>query len=226
MITRIKKWKVLNLYAGLGGNRRLWRNVDVTAVENNKEIAKFYTDHYPEDEMIITDAHQYLQDHYSEYDFIWSSINCPTHSRARFWAAKPNNKIKPVFPDMKLYEEILFLTHYYDKPWVVENVVPFYTPLIEPSMIIGRHCFWTNFKFNHIEVEEADINRGNKETWQKLHGIDITGYKFTTRRDKILRNCVNSELGLHILDCARYGIKKDSVKQIIREQNKNLQLFT
>ena len=30
-----KKLKVLNLYAGIGGNRKLWTNVDVTAVEYN-----------------------------------------------------------------------------------------------------------------------------------------------------------------------------------------------
>ena len=29
--------KVLNLYSGLGGNRRLWDNCEVTAVELDKE---------------------------------------------------------------------------------------------------------------------------------------------------------------------------------------------
>jgi hypothetical protein len=38
------KIKILNLYAGLGGNRKLWKNVEVTAVENNPEIAKIYQD--------------------------------------------------------------------------------------------------------------------------------------------------------------------------------------
>ena len=33
--------KVLNLYAGIGGNRKLWKDVEVTAVENNKEIAHY-----------------------------------------------------------------------------------------------------------------------------------------------------------------------------------------
>jgi DNA (cytosine-5)-methyltransferase 1 len=218
MIERIRKWRVLNLYAGLGGNRRLWTNVDVTAIENNESIAKFYKDHFPNDNLIITDAHQYLLEHYNEYDFIWSSINCPTHSRARFWSAKPNKKVKPVFPDMKLYEEILFLKHYFNGKWVVENVVPFYTPLIEPSVIIGRHCFWSNFHFNHIDVEEADINRGNKDTWQALHNVDISKYSFTARRDKVLRNCVNSYLGLHILNCARNGVKE--LKEVQKPINK------
>lgn len=64
--------KVLNLYAGLGGNRKLWENVKVTAVELRPDIARVYADHFPEDELIICDAHQYLLDHYSEYDFVWT----------------------------------------------------------------------------------------------------------------------------------------------------------
>ena len=32
--------KILNLYAGIGGNRKLWKDVQVTAVELNSEIAK------------------------------------------------------------------------------------------------------------------------------------------------------------------------------------------
>jgi DNA (cytosine-5)-methyltransferase 1 len=202
--------KVLNLYAGLGGNRKLWKDVEVTAVENNESIAKFYKDHFPGDIVIIADAHQYLLEHYSEFDFIWSSINCPSHSRARFWASVSNKRYKPIFPDMKLYEEILFLKHYFKGLWVVENVNPFYEPLINPSVKIGRHLFWSNFYIKQINVKEACINRGNITEWQELHGFDISGYKFTSRRDKILRNCVNPELGLHILNCA---INKESVTQ-------------
>lgn len=202
--------KVLNLYAGLGGNRKLWTDVEVTAVELNPEIAKFYKDHFPDDIVVIADAHEYLLNHYFEFDFIWSSINCPSHSRARFWSSRPNNKVKPVFPDMKLYEEILFLKHYFDGLWSVENVNPYYEPLIQPSIKIGRHLFWSNFYISPIKVKEADIKNGNQDEWQLLHGFDISEYKFTTRRDKILRNCVNPDLGLHILNCA---LGKEKVTQ-------------
>ena len=114
--------KILNLYAGLGGNRKLWDNMhDILAVEDNVSIAKFYNDKFPGDDIIIGDAHEFLLNNYHKYDFIWTSIMCPSHSRARFWASKPNNKVKPVFPDMKLYEEILFLQHYFNGKWVVEE---------------------------------------------------------------------------------------------------------
>lgn len=203
----------LNLYCGLGGNRKLLpSNVKVTAVELNPEIAKFYSDHYPHDKVIVADAHDYLLNHYQEFDFIWSSVNCPTHSRARFWAAK-GGKFKAVFPDMKLYEEILFLDNYFDGQWTVENVKPFYTPLLPPKAEIGRHLFWSNFRIHKTAFVEADINRGNIGEWQALHEIDISGYKFSTRKDKLLRNCVHPELGLHVFNCAVGAFKSNSIHQ-------------
>ena len=63
-----EKLKVLNLYAGIGGNRKLWKDVDVTAVENNPEIAKIYQDFFPNDKVIVTDAHKYLLEHFEEYN--------------------------------------------------------------------------------------------------------------------------------------------------------------
>jgi hypothetical protein len=41
-------YSVLNLYAGLGGNRKHW-NAKVTAVERQPDIAAAYTAQYPED---------------------------------------------------------------------------------------------------------------------------------------------------------------------------------
>ena len=110
--------KILNLYAGIGGNRKLWGDEhEITAVENDPEIAEIYRTLYPKDILIIGDAHQYLLDHYQEYDFIWTSPPCPTHSRSRFWGM--NRGYKPVYPDMKLYEEILLLQHYFKGKYVV-----------------------------------------------------------------------------------------------------------
>ena len=74
--------KILNLYAGIGGNRKLWGSEhEITAVEYDPNIAKIYEDLYPEDNVICGDAHQYLIENFKDYDFIWSSPPCPTHSR-------------------------------------------------------------------------------------------------------------------------------------------------
>ncbi len=104
-----KPMKILNLYACLGGNRYKWdevTDVDVTAVEWDEELARLYQERFPNDKVIVADAHQYLLDHYKEFDFIWSSPPCPTHSRARYWDIDSNGKI-PKYPDMKLYQKIL-----------------------------------------------------------------------------------------------------------------------
>src|SRR5204862_6503172 len=99
--------KVLNLYAGIGGNRKHWKGVEVTAVEYAPEIAEVYKQNFPADTVIIADAHQYLLDHFSEFEFIWSSPPCQSHSKM----IRSGRNRKPRFADMKLYEEILFLKH-------------------------------------------------------------------------------------------------------------------
>ena len=63
--------KILNLYAGIGGNRKLWGSEhQITAVEYDPAIAAIYSDLYPQDELIIGDAHEYLAKHFDEFDFI------------------------------------------------------------------------------------------------------------------------------------------------------------
>ena len=137
--------KILNLYACLGGNRYKWdevTDVEVTAVEWDKELARLYQERFPNDKVIVADAHQYLLDHYKEFDFIWSSPPCPTHSRFNL---SMKTKRKMNYPDMKLYQEIIFLDNYYEGKYVVENVIPFYEPLITAQKK-HRHLYWTNFK--------------------------------------------------------------------------------
>ena len=198
--------KVLNLYAGIGGNRKLWKNVDVTAIENKPEIAAIYQDFFPEDKVIVEDAHQYLLDHYEEYDFIWSSPPCPSHSRARMWGWKNDDRVKNVYPDMKLYEEVIFLKHYCIGKWLVENVISYYDPLIEPQTL-GRHYFWSNFLIAPLRHKRTDINRGNIKEWEHEIGLSLQGKIVGQRKDQILRNCTEPGLGKQILEYAINPIK-------------------
>lgn len=71
--------KILNLYAGIGGNRKLWEDCEVTAVELDPDIAGVYRKLYPDDTVIVGCAHEYLEKHFREFDFIWSSPPCPSH---------------------------------------------------------------------------------------------------------------------------------------------------
>jgi|SRR6185436_11312024 len=202
--------KILNLYAGIGGNRKLWGdNHEITAVEFVPEIAAIYKDFFPNDKVIIADAHEYLLNHYKEFDFIWSSPPCPTHSQVRKISTGENmigraGGAKPVFPDMKLYEEILFLQGYFKGLWCVENVVSWYEPLIPPNNI-AKHYFWTNFLLR--EFTGAGRNHhGDISSLSETKGFDLSPYKGIDKR-KILRNCVEPELGKHILDLAINPIK-------------------
>jgi DNA (cytosine-5)-methyltransferase 1 len=188
-----EKIKVLNLYAGIGGNRKLWEDVDVVAVENNEKIAKIYQDFFPEDKVVIADAHQYLLEHFQEFDFIWSSPPCPTHSSfKKIWMKTGKQKI--VYPDMTLYQEIILLEHFAKCKWVVENVRGYYEPLVEPQKA-GRHYFWSNFIIKDVKMPKMDIRYGN--TGGKKYGFDLTGKDYGDKR-KLLRNCVEPKLGLHI----------------------------
>ena len=201
----MKKIKVLNLYAGIGGNRKLWENVEVTAIENNPEIATIYQDFFPEDKIIVTDAHQYLLDHYEEYDFIWSSPPCPTHSRMR--TLKNNcDECEKKYPDMQLYQEIIYLKHFFKGKWVVENIISYYDPLIAPGKV-GNHYYWSNFIIPYKNEEKRMILRLNDEQSikykEKLFNIDLSKLNLKKRfKIKILNNCVEPLTRLHIFKCA------------------------
>lgn len=210
--------KILNLYACLGGNRYKWDEVakeagieiEVTAVELDPELARMYEERFPNDTVIVADAHQYLLDHYKDFDFIWSSPPCPTHSRARFWnSSNEETNTKPTYPDLKLYEEILFLNHYFKGQYVVENVIPYYTPLITPQQR-GRHFYWCNFTLpGTLNERKVKIGSGKNEVnkLEIFHDIDLSGYKGIQRKDKIARNLVDYEAGKTIFERV-LGIQK------------------
>ena len=194
--------KILNLYAGIGGNRKLWGDEhEVTAVENNKSIADAYKKFFPNDKVIVADAHEYLLKHYNEFDFIWSSPPCPSHSRARFWGSFGENKTK-IYPDMSLYQEVLFLQHYCKNiKWVVENVKPYYEPLIK-AQEVGRHLFWSNFNIDKIKSETLFFPKDSLPTLEKIYGVKLPKLDIDMDKRVILRNMIDPKLGLHIFNMA------------------------
>ncbi len=201
--------RILNLYAGLGGNRKLWAGCEVTAVEMDPRIAAVYSRLNPRDTVIVGDAHQYLLDHSGEFDFIWSSPPCQTHSRM----AKGTRHKLTRYVDMSLYQEILYLQHFYKGRWVVENVIPFYEPLI-PGYVVGRHMYWANFYVgNYSEPKPVDfINLANLAgkkklmDWLGIHYEENIYYGNNHCPAQILRNCVHPNEGLAIMERARAAL--------------------
>lgn len=191
--------KILNLYAGIGGNRKLWGDEhEVTAVEYDKSIVAVYKENFPKDKVIIADAHKYLLEHFEEFDLIWSSPPCQTHSSFRQNICVRFRGTKPVYPDMKLWQEIIFLQANAKCLWVIENVNPYYKPLIE-GKLIQRHLFWSNFPISNIEIEKDNIRAAQIPQLQEFHSFDLSNHKIKNKR-QVLRNCVNKVLGLHILN--------------------------
>ena len=192
--------KILNLYCGIGGNRKLWGDEhEITAVEWDENIAKVYQDHFPNDNVVIGDAHQYLLENFKEYDFVWTSPPCQTHSSIRQNIGVRYRGVKPVFPDMTLYEEILFLQYNFEGKYVVENVNPYYEPLIKPTFKLDRHLFWSNFEVESKEFDRPKIRSAQIPQLQEFLGYDLSGYKLPNKR-QVLRNCVNPAVGKHILE--------------------------
>ena len=199
--------KVLNLYAGIGGNRKLWTDVEVTAVELNPQIAKIYQDFFPQDKVIVADAHQYLLEHFKEFEFIWSSPPCPSHSRIRLNSAVARGESKPIYPSMELWQEIIFLKHHHKGQYCVENVIAYYEPLYPPQEV-SRHYFWANFHIGQFDTKSVDI--ANVTSSDKVFGVDLSKYgNCGHRKDQILRNQVNPYLGLHILNESKRNIQPE-----------------
>jgi DNA (cytosine-5)-methyltransferase 1 len=215
------KYNILNAYACLGGNRFLWDEIDglkvsVTAVENDPELARLYQLRFPNDLVIVADAHQYILDHYKEFDFIWSSPPCPTHSRARV-SSKHLESFTPAYPEMSLYQQAIFLGSHFSGKYCIENVIPYYEPLIA-AQLRGRHLYWSNFKLPNILSERKQpLISDSIDEVAKLsvfHQYDFYQYKGSQRRDKIARNLVDFEAGKTILQTA---FNLSNQKQLIQQ---------
>lgn len=194
--------KVLNLYAGIGGNRKDWKGVSVTAVELDPVLAAIYAASFPEDNVIVADAHQFLLEHYKDFDFIWSSPPCQSHSSFRQNICVRFRGTSAVYPDMRLYQEILFLHHNASCFWTVENVKPYYKTLIEPNAVLHRHLFWSNFDIPPADVApDIKIRYAQIPDLEEALGFSLKEFRVKNKR-QILRNCVNPRLGLHILRSA------------------------
>jgi DNA (cytosine-5)-methyltransferase 1 len=199
--------KILNTYAGIGGNRKLWgEEHEITAVEIDPKIADIYSRNFMDDEIIIDDAMKYIKEHRNKYDFIWCSPKCQSHTAM----VKATRHDVADYIDLSLYQLIIFLQHFHEGLWVVENVKPYYEPLIRPTAILGRHYFWSNFTITPFKSENIKgfITNDSPKAIQKMKdwlGIQYEGniyYEGNHSPGQILRNAVSPEIGLHVLNCA------------------------
>jgi len=197
------KMKILNLFAGIGGNRLFWNDVlsdiDVTAVEFDPAIADVYKFRFPADKVIICDAFDYAANNYDKFDFIWASPPCQTHSRINF--SNQNTITNRSLPDFRLYSLISFLKTFCKNKFVVENVMPYYDPLISPNAKLFRHLFWSNFY-----IPEKFFQKSCKPIENifisDYKDFDLSLFKDVKNKRQVIRNQVDSTLGKYIFSCS------------------------
>lgn len=203
--------KILIGCAGIGGESEKWDDVnnDITHVELDSKIAKVISDRKPNRTVVVGDAYDYLLSNYQGYDFIWFSPSCQANTRM----IRSGKNRKPRFPDLRLYELKIFFDYNYKGKYCIENVAPYYKPVIEPTTKLGRHLFWANFEISDFVIKQPKnfIMLGTVEGSRQLKkwiGINYEGniyYNGNHDPCQVLRNCVHPDLGLHIYNC----LKKD-----------------
>jgi DNA (cytosine-5)-methyltransferase 1 len=116
---------------------------------------------------------------------------------------------------MMLYEEIILLQHFFKGKYCVENVIPYYEPLIAAQKR-GRHLYWTNFILPNDLGERSANNfiKSKVSELSKFHDYDFTKYKGKQRVDKMARNLVDYEAGRTIFEIALGIVNKKETKQI------------
>lgn len=199
--------KILNLYSGLGGNSNLWDDSEheIVNVELDQRISDVLKERKPNQAHLVRDAHQFLIENYNLFDFIWSSPPCQTHTKMNKFTR--HNTIR--YASGQLFEEIIFLNHWFKGKFVVENVTPYYEPY-PGYQKIGRHLFWSNFDITPIDIPSPSnfINLANtsaKKTMMDWLGIYYEKNIYYGNNHcpvQILRNCVHPEVGLSILNDA------------------------
>lgn len=207
--------KILNLYAGIGGNRKLWGDEhEITAVEYDEATAEVYREYFPNDKVIVADAHEFLLDHYKEYDFIWSSPPCPTHSDIRRCGVH-SGYYEALYPAMELYQEIILLQNFAPKEtkWIIENVIPYYEPLVPYTKKLHRHLYWSNFLIGNYEVDKNERTHNKIIGSSTVYGFNVKNSNIKNKR-KALRNMVDPKLGKYILDCAKGVRRKENINQV------------
>jgi DNA (cytosine-5)-methyltransferase 1 len=185
--------------AGGGGQNQ------ITAVENDPKIAEIYKIRFPDDEVIMGDAYEFFHENMEFYDFIWASPPCQTHSRIMKLNGNRTERIK--LPDFRLYSLIVYLTNWFKGSWCVENVIPYYEPLIKPSIHLERHYFWLNKpiakkRFEGINIWIRNEQEDHLKEIAKSVLIDYNLLNNLTKEKRIdvLRNCVHPYVSEYIFN--------------------------
>ena len=78
------------------------------------------------------------------------------------------------------------------------NVIAYYPPLIKPFEM-ANHWFWSNFFIGKYNGSGTRKHFATRKELEESKGFNLDKYKGIDKL-KIIRNCVEPETGLHILN--------------------------
>lgn len=205
------KLKILDLFCGVGGVARGFQKFlneqgieyEYHAVDIDRSILLAHKVVNKNSVTILRDAYSFEDDELSQYDFIWASPPCETHSIAGIWRRKFG-----VEPDMRLYELIIKL-HRLGIPFVVENVKPYYNPPIKPTSKANRHVLWSNLSIKPVEVDLPYF------THIKDKIKDLIWYHQLEKHEKAIRRILGKKTRDALRDMVHWKIAYEIARQVI-----------
>lgn len=200
--------RVLNAYAGIGGNRHLWpAHWAVTAVEWDPKVAAEYSRRYPADTVIVGDAHAAVMETAGDYDAVWSSPPCPTHSRLALVNVSRHGI--PLAPDPRLWLEVEHLSSS-KIAYVVENVHTYYVPPVAPDLVSARHYYWAS-DVPLMLTPLASSGQLRPDTtmaqFARLFGLPPLRHGAVSDARKAMRNAVDPIEGLEVASAAFAAVR-------------------
>ena len=105
-----------------------------------------------------------------------------------------------------------------DIPYIVENVQPYYKAPIQPTLLMGRHCFWSNKPIISCKIQNLPkkFDRMSYSDWEKYHDIKpgITEHI----KEKLVRR-------QHLRNMVHWTISYQVIRQILFPKQKQLEVI-
>lgn len=193
--------RVLDLYAGPGGfSRGVQTYLDkkgipfeYTAVEIDPKIAAAHKINNPKSKIIVADAITFIHE-LKNYDFVIACPPCKSHSKL--------NRMRKNKPEIDT--SLWFLAYHFrhiNINFLIENVNPYYDSFIEPTIKIGRHCFWSSFDINPFLFENyyKNFRYLSVEDLEEYHGLVAPNMSREKQR-QVLRSAVHPSIAIGIFE--------------------------